>query len=312
MRALLLALVLALPLAAADGPATAGPGTARMGYVNARVSARQVALNQVVRVDFTTLPRQVEGADIAAAVTRALDTSRLAGHWRPLGAPIIGEHEKTKVVTVSFQVLGRRPGEMPLPRVPLTWLTGEQTADLGLVQVAPQVQIGSELRDLPREVAGVGAWAWGIGFDEVKAQAKPEQIALRDGVAVVRPQPGLELLFRGGALAEAVLTVGGMALPRARDSFLGRWGAPQIETPDAITWILGWTAITATPSADGTGTVLALRREDIQSQLDQRSVEARVFDVLDGAGATPAPTPADQAAQREQDAKREAERVLAK
>ena len=64
--ALALAVVL-LPLvcsAAADGRAT--------GFVNHTVSARSIALNEPVRVEFITMGRQVDGVDPAMAVRSAL------------------------------------------------------------------------------------------------------------------------------------------------------------------------------------------------------------------------------------------------
>jgi hypothetical protein len=88
---------------------------------------------------------------------------------------------------------------------------------------------------------------------------------------------------------------------------------PQVEKTDEIAWILGWTSIVAKPSADRSGTVITLRREDIQAALDQSAVATQVFDVLDGSAARPAPLTSEQeAAQRAKDAEREAQRLLDK
>lgn len=280
-------------------------GEPRSGnFVNAKVSAKTVSLNQVVRVEFTTLPRQVEGVDIKLTVQRALDAARLAGIWRALGEPVVSEHEKTRTITVSFAVLPRKVGELVLPKVGLAWLNGEQIAEFGVVTVAPQLQVGSETRELPKEVSGVAGFLWGERLTDAKAKLSAEQLATRGDAVVATLQPGLQLYFRGGALAEAVLTVADLTLARAKDSFLGRWGAPQQETATALTWILGWTSITATPGTDGTSTVVRLIREDVQAALDQDAVSRRVFNVLD------APPPADTPESRAQDAAREAERLL--
>ena len=313
MRTLLVLAFAALPFVpamAASGDLSSPP----RGGVNSRVSQRTIALNQPVRVEFSTLPRQVEGVDVKLAVNRALDASRLAGKWRLLGEPAVTEHEKTRVVSVSYSLLPRQTGsETALPKVPLTWLAGEQVAEFGLVAITPTIQIGNESKDLPKEVTGVGGFLWGGSITEANARLKPEQIVARGGEVVANAQPGLDLVYRGGALAEAVLTVSGMPLEPARDSFLGRWGMPQVEKADEIAWILGWTSITAKPSADRSGTVITLRREDIQAALDQSTVTTRVFDVLDGSTARPAPlTPEQAAEQRTRDAEREAQRLLDK
>ena len=273
-------------------------------FVNFKVSAKTVSLNQIVRVEFTTMPRQVEGIDIKLTTQRALDAARLAGVWRTLGEPVVSEHEKTRTVTVSFAVLPRKVGDLPLPKIPLSWLNGDTNGEFGSVTVAPQLQVGTETRELPKEVSGVAGFLWGERLVDAKTKLKPEQIAERDGAAVVTLQPGLQLIFRGGALAEATLSVIDLDLARAKDSFLGRWGPPQVESPTSLTWILGWTSITATPGADGKGVLLALTREDVQAALDQETVSRRVFGVLD------APPPADTPESRARDAACEAERVL--
>ena len=310
MRTLIVLALTALPFVgmAASGELTNPP---RAG-INSRVSQRTIALNQPVRVEFSTLPRQIEGVDVKAAVTRALDASRLAGRWRLLGEAAVVEHEKTRVINVSYSLLARQTGsDIALPKVPLMWLSGEQVAEFGLVAVTPTIQIGNEAKDLPKEVTGVGGFLWGGSIAEATARLKPEQIVARGSDVVATAQPGLDLIYRGGALSEAVLTVGGMSIERARDSFLGRWGMPQVEKPDEIAWLLGWTRIVAKPSADRSGTVITLAREDIQATLDQSTVTTRVFDVLDGSSARPAPlTPEQAAQQRAKDAEREAQRLL--
>jgi hypothetical protein len=297
LRALLCTLLALGLLSAAD--------STRSTFVTAKVSAKIVSLNQVVRVEFTTMPRQVEGIDVKVTVQRALDAARLAGLWRALGEPVVSEHEKTRTITVSFAVLPRKVGDSPLPKVPLTWLTGEQVAEFGTVTVAPQLQVGSDTRDLPKEVSGVAGFLWGERLVDAKAKLGGAPLVERDGATVATLQPGLQLIFRGGSLAEATLTVTDLDLARAKDSFLGRWGPPQLETPAMITWILGWTRITATPGADGAGTVLTLVREDVQAALDQDTVSRRVFGVLDA----PAPAVATPES-RKADAEQEAQRLL--
>jgi len=279
----------------------------RPAFTNFKVSSRTIALNQTLRVEFTTLPRQVEGVDIARVVTQAVDASRLDGKWRPLGEPTVSEHEKTHTITVSFAVLPRKVGELALPRVPLTWIADNQVAEFGLVTVQPQLVIGGNTAELPGEVSGIAGHLWGERLDAAQATLPKDSLTRSENAIIAKPMPGLELYYRDGALGEATLTIGDLPLARARDSFLSRWGATQVEEGVDLTWILGWTRITATTSADGTGTLLRFVREDIQGILDRARVGRDVFGVLDGRqGSAPAIDPKEQ---RQQDAERELKRL---
>lgn len=279
----------------------------RPAFANFKVSSRTVALNQPVRIEFTTLPRQIEGIDIARTVAQALDASRLAGFWRPLGTPTVTEHEKTHTITVSFSVLARKVGELPLPRVPLAWIADNQIVEFGQVTVTPNLLIGGDTADLPGEISGIAGHLWGERVEAARERLGTEALERRDQVIVANPVAGLELFYREGALGEAVLTVADLPLPRARDSFLSRWGVPQIEEAGSLTWILGWTRITATAGSDGTGTRLHFTREDIQAILDRARVSRDVFGVLDGREETVSEADAQQ--QRQRDAERELRRV---
>lgn len=295
MRTLILALVFSLTslLSAAD---------AKAGFVNQKVSARSVPLNQAVRVEFTTLPRQIEGVDIQATVRHALELSSVRPTWRVLGKPTVSEHEKTKTVTVVISLLPRHTGDCEVPQIPLSWLTGNQTADFGKVTVAPAIQIGAESRDLPKEVEAVSGYKWGLSFTETQSQFAPEKIKRSADATVIRAADGLDLIFRGGELAEAIISAPGLGLAEARDSFINRWGIPQFESdePAELTWILGWTVITARPLATSDaapqgGTELHLLREDITGRIHQNQVQAKVFGLLEGKEAAAPPAPKTQA-----------------
>ncbi len=303
MRLLLTLAVLLLtvvPLAAATSPT-------RPAFANFKVSSRTVALNQPLRIEFTTLPRQIEGIDIEHTVAQALDASRLAGFWRPLGSPTVSEHEKTRTLTISFSLLARKVGELPLPRVPLTWIADNQIVEFGQVTVTANLLISGDAADLPGEISGIAGHLWGERIEAARERLGTEAMERRDQVIVAKPVAGLELFYREGALGEAVLIVADLPLPRARDSFLSRWGVPQIEEAGSLTWILGWTRITATAGSDGTGTRLHFTREDIQAILDRARVGRDVFGVLDGRGE--AVSEADAQQQRQRDAERELRRV---
>jgi len=287
MRTLLALMLVMVSVVAAAGE------TRTMGFVNAKVSSRSIAINQPVRVEFVSMPRQVEGVDIAATVLTALEVGRVAASWRLMGRPMVTEHEKTKTVTVSFAVLPRQVGELPLPAIPLRWLSGDQIAELGAVKVLPALQVGSENRPMPKEVVEVAGRAWASKFSA--AEFKPDQLQQFKEAVVARPQTGLELIYRSGELAEAVLLAPGLDLTQARESFLNRWGAPQFDQgTERIAWVLGWTAITATPYAEAAANGAAARsgvrvhlvHEGIQAHLNESRVREQVFSVLDPASET--------------------------
>src|SRR4051812_37833696 len=66
--------------------ATPSPEASRIITVNSHVSNRQIALNQPVRIEFTTLPRQVDNVDIANVVANSLLVN---SSWRLLGRPSV-------------------------------------------------------------------------------------------------------------------------------------------------------------------------------------------------------------------------------
>jgi hypothetical protein len=81
-------------------------------------------------------------------------------------------------------------------------------------------------------------------------------------------------------------------------SFCDRWGLPLSETEGALTWVIGWTRITASPAFDGakgdvaTGVKsdavkIELLREDIQAKQAAGQVRSRVFNLLEAAPAKP-------------------------
>jgi hypothetical protein len=308
LRRAIAPLLLTALFAGAGFGATADVTTsAHIITVNARVSNRQIALNQPVRVEFTTMPRQVENIDIATSVANGLLVNST---WRLLGRPTVTEHDKTKTVTVAVLLLPRMAGQLVLPQIPITWLQGDQAAEFGQVTVASGVVVGGETKDLPKETTGVAGYAWGSRLVDLKTTRIADNlIEILPDRAIARPQPGLELVFRGGELSEAVIAAPGLTIDQARESFFSRWGLPQIEEPGSVTWILGWTRITASaPGGNVAGVKLTVTREDIQSRLNKTQVKDSVFNVLDGpSAAAPAEETEDQAKERR---KRDADEFL--
>ncbi len=280
-----LALCLTLGLAPATG-ADAAPATANANdskptlFIKNTVSARKVAVNQAVRLEFVTMPRQIEGIDIAGAVANGIGLAG-AGTWKLLGKPLASENEKTRIVTVVVSLLPRTTGDISLPSIPLTWLSGEPRTDFGTITIEQRIAIAGEDKPLPPEYDGVGGFAWGARQDELIGKQIPATAVSAQGDRTVAKVSGsLEVGFRGGELSDAVLLASGLTLESARTSFCGRWGMPLSEEPGNLTWVLGWTRITATPSPDGVR--IELLREDIQAKIAAGQVKSRVFNLLEG------------------------------
>ncbi len=314
--AVLLLLAPSLAVFAAD-PAS------RPTFINTKISSPKISLNELERVEFTTMPRDIENVDIAAAVANALRLGA-GGQWRLVGKPTITEissapaatdpsksaptvvRERPRPVTVVFTLLPRVAGDLALPDVPLSWLQGNQVAHFPTVVVDASIKVGSSSQDLPREVNGVAGYAWNAKFSEVKEHVPADQIEALKDRTLVHPQKNLTLDFIGGTLAAAELIAPGLTIEQGRLEFLKHWGLPQIEEANTLTWILGWTRITA--KADANGISLELVREDVQANLTHTQVSAEVFNVLDG----PLQETAEQAeARRAREAKDALERLPA-
>ncbi len=85
-------------------------GEARSAFYNQKVSAREVALNQPVRIELTTIPRQIEGVDVVASVGDAIALAT-SGQWRLVGKATLATDEKTRTIRVSATLLARSTGD---------------------------------------------------------------------------------------------------------------------------------------------------------------------------------------------------------
>lgn len=261
--------------------AAAYAGDSRTAFYNQKVSSRTLALNQPVRIELTTVPRQVEGVSIEASVTDAITLSS-ATHWRLVGKPTATVDEKTRTVRVALSLLPRTVGEFALPTVPISWLSGDQVAEFGQVKVEARLVIGDDSRPLPAELESVSGFTWGCRLDAIRDRLPPGSISGDAERSLAKPVAGLELVFRRGELVEASIDAGDLSLETARASFLDRWGPPQIEDMNAITWVLGWTRINAVPGADGKGMRVQFAREDLVARITRSKVTDRVFVLLEG------------------------------
>ncbi len=315
MRNVLIALVLSFTAVAA----MAGEAV-RPTFITARVSAKEICLNEAIRVEFTTLPRDIEAIDVTQSVANSLRLSAV-GTWRLLGEPQVTEvlrgapfatapaaegdkpvRERPKPITVVFHLLPRSTGDLTLPDIPITWLQGNTVARFSTVVVKPNLLVAGKLSDLPKEVTGVGGFAWSTTLDEIRTRVGADKIKKDGARIVITPQPHLTLIYGAGILGEATLRAPALTLDQARTSFLQRWGIPQQEDAQSLTWIIGWTRITARPDADGI--TISLVREDAQAKLANAQVNADVFGVLDG----PKETPAEGAERKDREIKAEADR----
>jgi hypothetical protein len=314
MRTALLALVLSFTASLVAGEA------ARPTFINARVSAKEICLNETVRVEFTTLPRDIDGIDVAQSVANTLRLSAIST-WRLVGEPTATEvlrgvpspataptegdkavRERPRPITVVFHVLPRTTGDVSLPDIPITWLQGNTVARFAPVVVNPNLIIAGKVSELPREAAGVGGFAWASTLAEVRTRVDDSKVKKDGNRTLITPQPNLTLIFTGGVFGEALLRAPGLTKEQARTSFLQRWGIPQQEDATSLTWIIGWIRITARPDADGIS--LQLVREDAQAELAKSQVTGDVFNVLDG----PAETPTQAAERKEREIKAEVDR----
>ena len=247
-------------------------------FVNHQLSARRIAVNQPVRLEFTTMPRQVEGVDIAASIINGIELTA-GSTWRILGKPMVKEGEKTRTITISVSLLPRVTGDLDLPRPPMAWLTGEPRPNFGIVTVTQSIAVGGENRSLPAEFDGVGGFVWGAKIEEVKERSGATPTVQGDRT-LIKPSAGLTLVFRGEILAEATVLAQGLGVELARASFLDRWGIPLQEDANGLTWVLGWTRINASTSSEGT--LVTITREDLAARLAAAQVKGRVFQLLDG------------------------------
>jgi hypothetical protein len=294
MRTTLLALALSLIL----GSLVAGEA-AKPTYVNAKVSAKEICLNETLRVEFTTMPREIADVDIVKSISNSLRLSA-SKSWHLVGEPQVTESlrlpslptnssekpasgEKPakglKPITVVFSLLPRTPGDLTLPDLPLTWLLGNNFAKFNTVTVVSSILVAGKRIDMPQEANGVGGFAWSSTLDEVRTRVSNEQIKKDGARTIITPKPQLTLIYTEGLLGEAILRAPALTLDVARTEFLQRWGIPQQDDSTSLTWFIGWTRITA--RTDPAGITLSLVREDIQAKLAKAQISFDIFNVLE-------------------------------
>lgn len=261
---------------------------------NPRVTATEIALNETVRCTFATTRPQIE-VDIARELRTALELPSVVRDWRLVGAPEVTRHEKAQDVTVSLVLRPRHAGELALPVIPVAWLEGDRSVAFPGVTVAEHIVVGSETRELPTELQGIGGYTWGSELDAVLAVEPGNRLLPAPATTTVETAGGLVLGLAEGRLSSVALVAPALDLEAAMSSFIQRWGSPHEEAEGEATWLLGWLRIMASDVPSGVGVTIV--HEGIAAQAARKRVASDVFQVLEtGRGATAtARTPAPQA-----------------
>ena len=69
-------------------------------FFNPRINSRDIALNEMIRLTFSTMPIQVPGVDVEQSVLRSLQAGKGSRDWRLLNPPLITIHEKGNDVEI--------------------------------------------------------------------------------------------------------------------------------------------------------------------------------------------------------------------
>jgi len=256
---------------------------------NPRVTATEIALNETVRCTFATTRPQIE-VDIQRELRTALELPSVVRDWRLDGPPEVTRHEKAQDVTVSLVLRPRQAGELALPVIPISWLEGDRSVAFPAVTVHQHIVVGSETRELPGELQGVGGYTWGSTLEAVLAAEAGNQLVADRATTTVQTAGGLLLGLAEGRLSEVALIAPDLDLAAAMTSFIQRWGTPHREAEGEAAWLLGWLSITASDVADGVR--VAIVHEGIAAQAARKRVASDVFQVLEtGRGATTPTTP---------------------
>ncbi|MDA3960305.1 MAG: hypothetical protein PF961_05915 [Planctomycetota bacterium] len=270
-------------------------GTLAAAQFNPRVTDRDIAFNESVRVSFSTMRPQLEHIDIDRAVRTSLELPSVQAKWRLIGDPEIKQNEKAKDVMVSLRLRPRVAGQLALPTIPVTWLEGDRSASFGEVTVAEHITVGTDERPLPKELELVGGYSWGSSQSDILERNAGNRVVSEAGgsVRIVTPA-GLTLNLIGDKLASATLLAKNLDLAAAESSFVQRWGSPSSESADSITWHIGWLEVVAVRATDGTE--VHLTHEGIEGSAARGRVTTEVFSLLEDtvghAGANPETAPA--------------------
>ena len=263
--------------------------TARGALFNPRISSRSIALNQPVRITFTTIPAQLPEVDIVSTVRSALALPDARSRWRLYGTPSVEVHDRLHTIEVGFVLLPRISGSLQLPEIPVRWLEGEQLARFGQVVVADGIAVGAEQRQIPRECTEVAGVPWTADPTVLKNQfGAPEEVST-EPVHILRfqPEPNLIIETQAGRLSQVRVDTPQLRLEDARHQLVERWGEPILDrvgkslpSQAQLLWHIGWLRIEGYPQEDGMRVVLV--REDVASDILANHVQQSLFRLLEG------------------------------
>lgn len=243
-----------------------------------RVSAREIALNDSIRISFTTGRPQLPEVDRSATVRNALALRSVQDSWRVIGEPVLEQHERALDVTVIIRLAPRLPGRLNLPQIPVAWMLGEHVVNLGAVTVRPEIRVGGDSRPLPVELTSIAGFTWGMTLDKLRSQLPAE--AIDPGPPPrIQPRDGLHLQLVGGQLARATLSTEGLEKVQARSSLVDRWGHPSHECDERIEWHVGWLHIVMT-AVNGV-LKLEFQHGRIQAEGLRAEIQRQVFGALE-------------------------------
>ena len=263
-------------------------------FFNPRINSRDIALNEMVRVTFSTMPIQVPGVDVEQSVLRSLQAGKGSRDWRLLNTPLITVHEKGNDVEITLELLPRRSGELPLPAIDLPWLEGTHKTDFGAIRVGYRVDLAEDdSQAAPAEVDGIAGFSWG---DDIKVVAQRLNKEIDAQTKKISLSDQLQLDFPAGTLARATLITQGVDLRDSRPQLVKRWGTP-IRTITAgggkLEWSLGWIWITA--SQEGDNLIVSIANERIEQQAADIFLKQQLFAPLDQDQSVKQKLPTDEA-----------------
>ena len=258
------------------------PATEGVGYFfNPRISSRAIALNEMVRVTFSTMPIQVRGVDVEQSVLRSLQAGQDGRNWRLLNAPLITIHEKGNDVEITMELLPRRSGDLALPQLDLPWLEGTHRTNFGSIRVENRVDLApADTAAAPVEVDGIAGFTWG---QDIQLVAQRLNQSVDPQTKNIELSEQLRLNFPAGALAKATLITQGINLRDSRPQLVQRWGTPIRTTISddggTLEWSLGWVWITA--EQDGADLKVEIANEQIIQQAADIFLKQQLFAPLD-------------------------------
>lgn len=247
----------------------------------------EIAFNEVLRLEFSTLLSSNEQVDISGTIINAMDMSNNRNNWLLAEKPAVTINNKSRYVKIQLSLLPRQTGTLRLPEIPLSWLDDPSIPDLGHVDVREHIVIGNHTQPLPSEIESVGGFAWKMSAKDLQKKLGKADKVEQDGVITYTTRDGLALIVRQGKLSGARIQTNGWYLRQARFNFIDRWGQPRENALDAeqphLSWVIGWLHIHASETViDGKPQVTVnFSRQDIDARLLTDSIDKQVFKLLE-------------------------------